>query len=242
MRVTKEQGFWTLWRGNMVNVIRYFPTQALNFAFKDTFRKYLCPFDPKKEIGKFFLGSLASGGAAGATSLLFVYPLDFSRTRVAADVGKAKGDREFTGLANCIGKVVKSDGIFGLYRGFGPSVAGIIVYRAAYFGGYDWGKQYIFKDFKKANPLFLFIFAELNTTLSGLTSYPLDTIRRRLMMQANRKDVLYTGTFDCARKIFKKEGGLRAFYKGALSNIFRGTGGALVLVLYEKIQKWILGF
>jgi solute carrier family 25 (adenine nucleotide translocator) protein 4/5/6/31 len=236
IRVPREQGFWTLWRGNLVNVIRYFPTQALNFAFKDTFRKYLCPYDPKKEMGKFFLGSLASGGAAGAASLLFVYPLDFSRTRLAADVGKAKTDREFTGLGNCLYKVLKADGPVGLYRGFVVSVLGIIAYRAAYFGGYDWGKQYLFKDFRNANAILLFCFAEVNTTISGLFSYPLDTIRRRLMMQSARKDILYKGMFDCAAKIYKEKG-MRAFYKGALSNVFRGTGGALVLVLYEKIQK-----
>ena len=238
-RVAKEQGIWTLWRGNLVNVIRYFPTQALNFAFKDTFRKYLCPYDPKKEMGKFFLGSLASGGAAGAASLIFVYPLDFSRTRLAADVGKVKSEREFTGLSNCIATVFKKDGPVGLYRGFCVSVLGIIVYRACYFGGYDWGKQYLFKDFRNASAIMLFVFAELNTTISGLASYPLDTIRRRLMMQSGRAVVMYKGTFDCMRKVYAEKG-LKAFYKGALSNVFRGTGGALVLVLYEKIQKFFI--
>lgn len=240
IRVCKEQGPITLWRGNLVNVIRYFPTQALNFAFKDTFRKTLCPFDPKKEMGKYFLGSLASGGAAGASSLLFVYPLDFSRTRLAADVGKAKHEREFTGLGNCLATVFKKDGPVGLYRGFMVSVLGIIVYRACYFGGYDWGKQYLFKDFRNASALLLFCFAEVNTTLSGLMSYPLDTVRRRLMMQSARKEKIYKGTFDCMRKIYAEKG-FRAFYKGALSNIFRGTGGALVLVLYEKIQRLLVG-
>ena len=38
-RVHKEQGFLSFWRGNVVNVVRYFPTQALNFAFKDTYKK-----------------------------------------------------------------------------------------------------------------------------------------------------------------------------------------------------------
>ena len=33
-RVYKEQGVLSFWRGNVVNVVRYFPTQALNFAFK----------------------------------------------------------------------------------------------------------------------------------------------------------------------------------------------------------------
>jgi solute carrier family 25 (adenine nucleotide translocator) protein 4/5/6/31 len=50
-----------------------------------------------------------SGGAAGATSLTVVYPLDFGRTRLAADVGSGKA-REFTGLVDCLRKVALSDG------------------------------------------------------------------------------------------------------------------------------------
>lgn len=56
---------------------------------------------------------------------------------MAADVGKVGGEREFTGLGNCLSKVFKADGILGLYRGFGVSVQGIIIYRASYFGFYD---------------------------------------------------------------------------------------------------------
>lgn len=82
-----------LWRGNLANVIRYFPTQALNFAFKDTYKKYLNPYNPKTEKLAFFIGNVMSGGAAGATSSMFVYPLDFARTRLAADIGKGKTDR-----------------------------------------------------------------------------------------------------------------------------------------------------
>ena len=145
----------------MANVLRYFPTQALNFAFKDTYKKYLCPYNPKTEPVKFFAGNMASGGAAGATSLMFVYPLDFARTRLAADVGRAGkgGEREFAGLTDCLSKIFKSDGPIGLYRGFGISVVGIIFYRAAYFGMFDTGKVFLFEDMKKANVLFVWAFA-----------------------------------------------------------------------------------
>jgi solute carrier family 25 (adenine nucleotide translocator) protein 4/5/6/31 len=103
-RVIKEQGFGALWRGNMANVIRYFPTQALNFSFKDLYKTWFNPYNPKTEPVKFFFGNCASGGAAGATSLCVVYPLDFARTRLAADVGSG-GDREFNGLVDCLKKV-----------------------------------------------------------------------------------------------------------------------------------------
>ncbi|XP_071957362.1 ADP/ATP translocase 2-like [Antedon mediterranea] len=235
-RVTKEQGFFSLWRGNLANVIRYFPTQALNFAFKDKYKQiFLNNVDKKTQFFRFFVGNLASGGAAGATSLCFVYPLDFARTRLAADVGKG-ASREFTGLGNCLASIYKSDGYLGLYRGFSVSVQGIIIYRAAYFGFYDTAKGMIPY---KLNIFFSWMVAQCVTTASGIISYPFDTVRRRMMMQSGRKDVMYKNTIDCWRKIAQQEGG-KAFFKGALSNVLRGTGGALVLVLYDEIKALIV--
>ena len=197
----REQGFVSFWRGNLANVIRYFPTQALNFAFKDTYKRWFNPYNPKTQPGMFFLGNMASGGAAGATSLLFVYPLDFARTRLAADVGKGDGNREFNGLVDCLTKILKKDGPYGLYRGFGISVVGIIFYRAAYFGMFDTGKVFLFPDAKKANIFAMWMFAQFVTVSAGIASYPLDTVRRRLMMQSGRSDILYKGTMDCFVKI-----------------------------------------
>lgn len=234
-----EQGIASFWRGNLANVVRYFPTQALNFACKDFYKKTLCPYNPKTEPGKFFIGNCASGGAAGATSLCFVYPLDFARTRLAADVGSGK-EREFTGLVNCLTKTASQGGVSSLYNGFGISVVGIIMYRASYFGLYDTGKVQLFDDYKKAPVLFQWFFAQCVTVTAGIASYPLDTVRRRLMMTSGKTgaDRLYTGTMDCFAKILADEGP-RAFFKGCLSNVIRGTGGALVLVFYDKIQDFI---
>jgi len=237
-RVPKEQGFAALWRGNLANVIRYFPTQALNFAFKDTYKKlFLEGYDKKKDFWKFFAGNLASGGAAGATSLCFVYPLDFARTRLAADVGKG-ATREFKGLADCLVKIAKSDGPIGLYRGFFVSVQGIIIYRAAYFGMFDTAKMVFTADGQRLNFFAAWGIAQVVTIGSGILSYPWDTVRRRMMMQSGRKDIMYKNTLDCALKIVKNEG-TGAMFKGALSNVFRGTGGALVLAIYDEIQKYI---
>lgn len=234
-RIPQEQGVLSLWRGNTANIIRYFPTQALNFAFKDKYKKIFVRHNPKTDFWKFFAGNLASGGAAGATSLLFVYPLDFARTRLAADVGKG-ATRQYTGLGNCIATIYKTDGTRGLYRGFGVSVGGIIVYRASFFGGYDTAKQMLLKDPKNAPFIQSWLVAQVVTTAAGVISYPFDTVRRRMMMQAGRKEIIYSSTFDCWKKIASNEGP-KAFFKGALSNAIRGSGGALVLVLYDQIQK-----
>jgi len=239
VRIPKEQGFSAFWRGNLANVIRYFPTQALNFAFKDKYKAiFLGGVDKKTQFWRYFAGNLASGGAAGATSLCFVYPLDFARTRLGADVGKA-GQREFNGLLDCLKKVTKADGVIGLYRGFGVSVQGIIIYRAAYFGFFDTAKGML-PDPKNTHILITWAIAQAVTTVSGVISYPFDTVRRRMMMQSGRKggDIQYKNTIDCWRKIAAQEGS-SAFFKGAFSNVLRGTGGALVLVLYDEIKAFL---
>jgi len=170
-----------------------------------------------------------------------VYPLDFARTRLAADVGSG-GEREFTGLVDCLGKIAKKDGVQGLYNGFGISLVGIIMYRATYFGAFDTGKIVLFNDYRKAPLLAQWGFAQFVTVGAGIASYPLDTVRRRLMMTSGKTgaDKMYDGTMDCFKKILRDEGP-RAFFKGCLSNVLRGTGGALVLVFYDKFQA-MMGF
>ena len=241
VRIPKEQGVLSFWRGNLANVLRYFPTQALNFAFKDTYKKiFLSGVDKKAQFWRYFVGNLASGGAAGATGLCFVYPLDFARTRLAADVGKGSS-REFTGLGNCISVIAKRDGVKGLYQGFGVSIQGIIVYRAAYFGTYDTAKGML-PDPRNTPIVVSWMIAQTVTTGAGILSYPFDTVRRRMMMQSGRGEDqrMYSGTIDCWRKIYQQEGG-SAFFKGAFSNILRGTGGALVLVLYDELKSLFFG-
>ena len=209
-RVSAEQGFSAFWRGNTVNVIRYFPTQAFNFAFKDTFKNMFPKYDSKKEFWKFFGANMASGGLAGAGSLTIVYPLDYARTRLASDVGS--GTPQFEGLADCIKKTMAQGGFFSMYAGFGVSVVGIVAYRGPYFGVYDTLKE--LNPFKKDTGMLglasKFAIAQATAIIAGFISYPFDTVRRRLQMQAEKpkEQWLYNGTLDCAVKIVKDEGNL----------------------------------
>ena len=114
--------------GNLANVLRYFPTQALNFAFKDAIKvAFAVPKDASN--AKKFTMNILSGGMAGTCSLLFVYSLDYARTRLANDAKGKGGERQFNGLIDVYVKTLKSDGIQGLYRGFAISAVGIFIYR-----------------------------------------------------------------------------------------------------------------
>lgn len=240
-RTSKDEGVLSLWRGNTANVIRYFPTQALNFAFRDTYKAMFAYKKERDGYGKWMMGNLASGGAAGATSLLFVYSLDYARTRLANDAKNAKsgGDRQFNGLLDVYKKTLASDGIAGLYRGFMPSVLGIVVYRGLYFGMYDSIKPLVLVGALEGNFLASFLLGWTVTTGAGIASYPLDTIRRRMMMTSGEA-VKYKSSIDAASKIIANEG-VRSLFKGAGANILRGVAGAGVLSIYDQVQLLMFG-
>jgi solute carrier family 25 (adenine nucleotide translocator) protein 4/5/6/31 len=229
------------WRGNLTNIIRYFPTQAFNFAFKDGIKAMFPRADKHTEFVKFFLINMASGGLAGAGSLMIVYPLDYARTRLASDVGTGK--QQFSGLIDCLTQTVKSSGVKGLYNGVGVSVVGIIPYRGVYFGLFDTLSGY--NPYQKSENSFFrasskFVCAQASAIAAGYASYPFDTVRRRLQMQSEkpREEWVYAGTMDCFRKIVANEG-TAALFKGAGANALRTVGAALVLVFYSEITAYL---
>lgn len=235
-RILSEEGLIPFWRGNLANCLRYFPTQALNFAFKD---KIKAQFKVKKTDGGMTkLGkNVASGGLAGALSLCFVYSLDYARTRLANDTKAAKkgggeGARQYNGLIDVYKQTLASDGIAGLYRGFVISCVGIIVYRGCYFGFYDTLKPIVLGD--DAGLVLSFCLGYGVTVAAGLASYPIDTIRRRMMMTSGQA-VKYNGSIDCTVQIMKTEG-VMSFFKGAGANILRGMAGAGVLAGFDKFK------
>lgn len=236
-RIMAEEGIIPFWRGNLANCLRYFPTQALNFAFKD---KIKVQFKPKPSDSQVMLFSknIAAGGVAGAFSLCFVYSLDYARTRLANDLKSAgkEGGRQYNGLIDVYKKTLATDGVAGLYRGFVISCFGIIVYRGCYFGFYDTLKPMLIGE--DASALLKFALGYVVTVSAGLVSYPVDTIRRRMMMTSGQA-VKYKGSIDCAIQVMKNEGAM-SFMKGAGANVLRGVAGAGVLALFDEFKAYYI--
>jgi len=238
-KTLRSEGVIPFWRGNLANVLRYFPTQALNFAFKDTIKAL---FKTGKDAPQYvkFSTNILSGGFAGSLSLTVVYSLDYARTRLANDAKGKGGERQFNGLIDVYVKTMKSDGIQGLYRGFTISCVGIFIYRGMYFGMYDSLKPILLGD--DPSVLLSFLLGWGVTIGSGLMSYPIDTIRRRMMMTSGSA-VKYKGSIDCGVQVLKNEG-FMSLMKGAGANVLRGVAGAGVLAGFDKFKsvylKWRL--
>ena len=142
-----------------------------------------------------------------------MYPFGYTSQRLATDikmVESAQGGRQFKGIIDVYRKTLQKDGFVGLYRGFVIAFVGLCVYRGLQFGIYDTFKPARVDVRKNLAPTALF--AYFVALLSGLTAYPFDTVRRRMMMRSCQA-VKYNGSIDCFLQILKREG-FTALYKG----------------------------
>jgi solute carrier family 25 (adenine nucleotide translocator) protein 4/5/6/31 len=236
-RVNSEQGVKAFWRGNLVNCLRYAPQQGSALAFNDFLNQVFPAYNPKTDFWKSFAVKLTSGGLAGGIANTICYPFDFARTRLASDLGKGQG--QFKGIADCIFTTVRQQGITGLYTGWSVTVMGAFVYRAGQLG--------CFKQIQDLNPwqqdrgylgaISSFGAVTVARTIVMPFNYPFDTVRRRMMLESEKPVAqrLYKGSLDCFVQVFKKEGAA-GMYKGMVPELFRGVGGSLVIVAYDRIK------
>jgi len=236
-RVNAEQGPQAFWRGNLVNCLRYAPQQGSALAFNDYLNNAFPAYNPNTDFWKSFGVKLFSGGLSGAIANTICYPFDFARTRLASDL--AKGKPQFKGIMDCIATTVRGQGITGLYTGWTVTCLGAFVYRAGQLG--------CFKQIQDLNPyqkdkgwrggVSSFLAVTAARTVIMPFNYPFDTVRRRMMLQSEKPvaERVYKGSIDCFLKVLQKEG-TKGMYKGMVPELFRGVGGSLVIVIYDRIK------
>jgi len=236
-RVHSEQGVKAFWRGNLVNCLRYAPQQGSALAFNDLLNKMFPDYSSKTDFWKSVAVKLTSGGLAGAVANTICYPFDFARTRLASDL--ATGKPKFSGIMDCIASTVRGQGLTGLYTGWSVTVAGAFVYRAGQLG--------LFKQIQDMNPYqndkgtigAVSSFVAVTTARTAIMpfNYPFDTVRRRMMLESEKPVATrqYKGSLDCFRQVMAKEGA-KGMYKGMVPELFRGVGGSLVIVAYDRLK------
>lgn len=239
-RVSAEQGVASFWRGNLVNCLRYAPQQGSALAFNDLFKSLFPRKDKDTEFFMYLFNNLMAGGSGGAAAMVICYPLDFARTRLASDLQAGKG--QFNGIVDCLSQTVKKQGLTGLYRGTAVSIAGAFVYRAGQLGLY--GTVMGLNPYAGDKGLVGFASAVVIATAARTVvlpfNYPFDTVRRRLMLESEKPKTerIYKNGVDCAIKVMKKEG-FAGLYKGMFPEIFRGFGGVMVVVLYDRVKNYL---
>ncbi|XP_017877834.1 ADP/ATP translocase 3-like [Ceratina calcarata] len=242
IRIPKEQGFFSLWRGNLINICRYFPAQAINFSFFDLYYEIFEQVIESRTAHTHDILPFLAGGAVGFTSCTLLYPLSFCNTRITVDIGDSKEiKREFHGLHDCMYKVYKSDGYRGFYQGLTFASTGLTIYRGIYFGVYTLGKRtYLGISGQDNHTLHAPFMVSLSLAISASAiatymSYPLDTLSRQKMLFSGRGVHNYVPVKKLIGNIMKKDG-LRGFYKGVNANLLTTLCGSLLLATYDIIR------
>lgn len=261
--VCRNEGILAFWRGNTPNVLQQAGTTALNFMFMDWYKSAINPivnltlslpsnrpYEDRIKRRK-MISAFLSGGLAGGTALTVLYPVAFLRTRLALDVGNHQGIRKYPrGMRDVFCSIMKTDGIKGLYQGYGIAISGVILYRAMHLGGYDNIKTELLHRRRKKSPeldsndeltlMERFVCAQIVSIVAGTMCYPIDSVRRRMMMQAGKPmaERKYSNSLNAFRRIFVDEG-MKGFYLGIGPNLFRSFGGALLLVGYDTFKGMV---
>jgi len=220
-KTIESEGIISLWRGSFLQIIRYFPTQSLNFVFKDVIKS--CFKQNKKDPYILsFTKTILSGGISGALTLAFVYPIDYAHNRLAADL-IVNGERQFNGFFNVMSKI----GIIGMYNGFLISSVGIFMYRLCYFGFFDFFRPIFIK--KNSSTFKMFLFANSITILSAVLTYPLDTLRKYMILTS-------LGTVESYYNILN-QGGFSAFFRGVEVKLVESIISSVTLLAIDMFSN-----
>ena len=238
-RIVREQGFASLWRGNLVNLLRIVPTYGLRFSFYDVFRS-MASVGLEEGEALTLPRQMMSGALSGAATVLVTYPLDLTRTHLSADVHS----REGRSVAQAFKDVIARDGVRGLYRGIGVSVLEITPYVAISLGGYEYGKQHIPLQHDGAAPKLLLAWG--SGLCGSLFCYPIDTVKRRLMLDGHQgfetsapAQQQRRGAVNLALEMYHA-GGVRVFYRGCLINASKSApAAALTFVLNDVLKELV---
>ncbi|CAH2046160.1 unnamed protein product [Thlaspi arvense] len=127
-----EGGARGLFKGLLPTFAREVPGNATMFAAYEGFKRFLAGGSDTSSLGQ---GSLImAGGVAGASFWGIVYPTDVVKSVLQVDDYK---NPKYSGSMDAFRKILKAEGVKGLYKGFGPAMARSVPANAACFLAYE---------------------------------------------------------------------------------------------------------
>ena len=174
------------------------------------------------------LVSVAAGSLAGVSACLCTYPLDLARARAAGHFNS-----RYVGMRGALLTTLREDGVIGLYRGIGPTIAGAVPFEGLKFGIFDALTRRLpaaAYDSASGKPSALWCGAlgGVSGMAAGFLLFPNDTVRRRCQLDGgDGKPRQYRGALDCWRMLFRTQG-LRGFYHGFGADMLRRVPSAAI--------------
>ncbi|EOY24959.1 Adenine nucleotide transporter 1 isoform 1 [Theobroma cacao] len=260
--IWKTEGFRGMFKGNGTNCARIIPNSAVKFfSYEEASKQILYLYrqhSGNEDAQLTPVLRLGAGACAGIIAMSATYPMDMVRGRLT--VQTEKSPRQYRGIFHALSTVLREEGPRALYKGWLPSVIGVVPYVGLNFAVYESLKDWLIKS----KPFGLVEDSELGVmtrlacgaaagTVGQTVAYPLDVIRRRMQMVGwkdaasvvtgdgkSKAPLEYTGMVDAFRKTVRYEG-IGALYKGLVPNSVKVVPSiAIAFVTYELVKD-VLG-
>ncbi|KAG5000964.1 hypothetical protein JHK87_022036 [Glycine soja] len=241
IEVIEQQGWQGLWAGNMINMLRIVPTQAIELGTFECVKRAMTSLHekwesneyPKLQIGPInFNLSLSwispvaiAGAAAGIASTLVCHPLEVLKDRLTVS------PETYPSLGIAIRNIYKDGGVGAFYAGISPTLVGMLPYSTCFYFMYDTIKEsYCRTKSKKSlsRPEMLLIGALAGFTASTI-SFPLEVARKRLMVGA-LQGKCPPNMAAALSEVIREEG---------LKGLYRGWGASCLKVMPSSGITWM---
>ncbi|KAG8241841.1 hypothetical protein J6590_077392 [Homalodisca vitripennis] len=245
----RAEGYFGMYRGSAVNILLITPEKAIKLAANDFFRYHLSTGSGKLPLGR----EMLAGGSAGFCQIIITTPMELLKIqmqdagRVAAQAkleGKTVPKVSATSLAL---ELLKTKGIFGLYRGIGATMLRDVSFSIVYFPLFArlnaLGPR---KNDGSGEAVFWcsFLSGCAAGSLAALAVNPFDVVKTRLQAISKVEGgPRYTGIADAFVKTLKNEGPL-AFFKGGACRmiVIAPLFGIAQTVYYLGVAERLLGY
>ncbi|EEF48106.1 mitochondrial carrier protein CoAc2 [Ricinus communis] len=244
-KIAKTEGIMGFYRGNGASVARIVPYAALHYMTYEQYRRWIILSYP--DIGRGPVLDLVAGSFAGGTAVLFTYPLDLVRTKLAYQVVNSSKmsmpavvntEQAYRGISDCFSKTFKESGFRGLYRGVAPSLYGIFPYAGLKFYFYEEMKRHVPEEHKK-DIMVKLVCGSVAGLLGQTFTYPLDVVRRQMQVQrlAASSSPELRGTFETLVMIAQKQGWKQLFSGLSINYLKVVPSVAIGFTVYDLMKS-----
>ncbi|XP_050434984.1 calcium-binding mitochondrial carrier protein SCaMC-2-like [Adelges cooleyi] len=227
----KEGGTYGLWRGNGINVMKVVPETAFKFLVFDKVKKSMRGSrQTDLSIGDRFV----AGSIAGGVSQSGIYPLDVLKTRLA--ISKSN---EHKGFVDCAKKMYHREGVRSFYRGFVPSLMGVLLYAGIDLAVYETIKNK-YSNGSKPNTLLTLASGALSSSCAQLCAYPLMLVRTCIQAPQLERVPDKRTMISVVKHILNKDG-VPGLYRGVVPNFLKVVPAVSISYLVYETCRDTLG-
>lgn len=248
-KIVERGGVLSLWKGNGTSVLHRFPFSAINFFVYENVLDSLHTRSNQVRVDPPPFVRMVAGASAGCTACVACYPLDLVRTRLTTEL---PGKEYYKGIVDAVTKIIKYEGVRGLYAGLGPTLFVAIPNFSISYTVYGSLKEHVLDDdlfynLRKVDDesgeqslgfRLSLLCGAASGTLSTLATFPFDTIRRRMQIQnLHFEEAERLTSAQQIRSILNSEG-VKGLYRGLTLELLKvvpmvGT----MFTVYEVLKK-----